>query len=117
MIRRPPRSTRTDTLCPYTTLFRSSVDRREDRGVAADGDRALRVAGMLGEHRRDGLAELAAEATREAHALAVDVGAGLLEQRERFGILAELDADLGQHRLRVALDQVDRKSTRLNSSH
>src|SRR3546814_17119309 len=27
MIRRPPRSTRTDTLCPYTTLFRS-LDRR-----------------------------------------------------------------------------------------
>src|SRR3546814_19774187 len=25
MIRRTPRSTRTDTLCPYTTLFRSSV--------------------------------------------------------------------------------------------
>src|SRR3546814_2840492 len=25
MIRRPPRSTRTDTLFPYTTLFRSSV--------------------------------------------------------------------------------------------
>src|SRR3546814_2046669 len=25
MIRRPPRSTRTDTLCPYTTLFRSLV--------------------------------------------------------------------------------------------
>src|SRR3546814_6253336 len=24
MIRRPPRSTRTDTLCPYTTLFRSA---------------------------------------------------------------------------------------------
>src|SRR3546814_18380473 len=23
MIRRPPRSTRTDTLCPYTTLFRA----------------------------------------------------------------------------------------------
>src|SRR3546814_10624426 len=34
MIRRPPRSTRTDTLFPYTTLFRSSptgdVDRRRD---------------------------------------------------------------------------------------
>src|SRR3546814_16229198 len=28
MIRRPPRSTRTDTLLPYTTLFRS--DRRDD---------------------------------------------------------------------------------------
>src|SRR3546814_12073620 len=26
MIRRPPRSTRTDTLFPYTTLFRSSTD-------------------------------------------------------------------------------------------
>src|SRR3546814_322568 len=28
MIRRPPRSTRTDTLCPYTTLFRSRSLRR-----------------------------------------------------------------------------------------
>src|SRR3546814_13220271 len=27
MIRRPPRSTRTDTLFPYTTLFRSSTDK------------------------------------------------------------------------------------------
>src|SRR3546814_12032608 len=27
MLRRPPRSTRTDTLCPYTTLFRA--DERE----------------------------------------------------------------------------------------
>src|SRR3546814_16943266 len=26
MIRRPPRSKRTDTLCPYTTLFRSTAD-------------------------------------------------------------------------------------------
>src|SRR3546814_10955569 len=31
MIRRPPRSTRTDTLFPYTTLFRSPPD----RGIAA----------------------------------------------------------------------------------
>src|SRR3546814_14475195 len=30
MIRRPPRSTRTDTLFPYTTLFRSSGSRLED---------------------------------------------------------------------------------------
>src|SRR3546814_6190717 len=29
MIRRPPRSTRTDTLFPYTTLFRSTVSRSE----------------------------------------------------------------------------------------
>src|SRR3546814_8611692 len=34
MIRRPPRSTRTDTLCPYTTLFRSLAprDMRKLRG-------------------------------------------------------------------------------------
>src|SRR3546814_17861392 len=32
MIRRPPRSTRTDTLFPYTTLFRSLP--RADRGAA-----------------------------------------------------------------------------------
>src|SRR3546814_9221296 len=30
MIRRPPRSTRTDTLFPYTTLFRSRADRQTD---------------------------------------------------------------------------------------
>src|SRR3546814_19552729 len=29
MIRRPPRSTRTDTLFPYTTLFRSFQDRHQ----------------------------------------------------------------------------------------
>src|SRR3546814_16718745 len=32
MIRRPPRSTRTDTLFPYTTLFRSLRDVRDARG-------------------------------------------------------------------------------------
>src|SRR3546814_11779621 len=35
MIRRPPRSTRTDTLFPYTTLFRSGRCRRGARAVAA----------------------------------------------------------------------------------
>src|SRR3546814_4181301 len=34
MIRRPPRSTRTDTLVPYTTLFRSRVlHRHADEGL------------------------------------------------------------------------------------
>src|SRR3546814_12399386 len=33
MIRRPPRSTRTDTLFPYTTLFRSGVLRLVDQQV------------------------------------------------------------------------------------
>src|SRR3546814_6569897 len=31
MIRRPPRSTRTDTLFPYTTLFRSAAAHRQSR--------------------------------------------------------------------------------------
>src|SRR3546814_20910822 len=35
MIRRPPRSTRTDTLFPYTTLFRSGVSRRQSAPKSA----------------------------------------------------------------------------------
>src|SRR3546814_6653910 len=38
MIRRPPRSTRTDTLFPYTTLFRSPACARQKR--RKDGARA-----------------------------------------------------------------------------
>src|SRR3546814_4441584 len=33
IVRRPPRSTRTDTLFPYTTLFRSGGDHRVDLGL------------------------------------------------------------------------------------
>src|SRR3546814_8371693 len=56
MIRRPPRSTRTDTLFPYTTLFRSRQPeqdvvgpRIDDPGdlVEADGE----AAGEAGHHR------------------------------------------------------------------
>src|SRR3546814_2566866 len=60
MIRRPPRSTRTDTLFPYTTLFRSSqevaarrvvaVDRRADEIVAA---RIADVLRHVGHQRAD----------------------------------------------------------------
>src|SRR3546814_14237010 len=35
MIRRPPRSTRTDTLFPYTTLFRSALTEAKDYGGQA----------------------------------------------------------------------------------
>src|SRR3546814_15132136 len=41
MIRRPPRSTRTDTLFPYTTLFRSRCDQRASQsklGVRPKGE-------------------------------------------------------------------------------
>src|SRR3546814_10821640 len=61
MIRRPPRSTRTDTLFPYTTLFRSvsmveTVIRLKPRdewrpgvtleGLKAELDRIVRIPGM-----------------------------------------------------------------------
>src|SRR3546814_19743149 len=36
MIRRPPRSTRTDTLFPYTTLFRSTIVTAEEVAVGID---------------------------------------------------------------------------------
>src|SRR3546814_7406461 len=46
MIRRPPRSTRTDTLLPYTTLFRSNalVDHKGRRVITNN----LNVANILG---------------------------------------------------------------------
>src|SRR3546814_14666590 len=49
MIRRPPRSTRTDTLFPYTTLFRSGFDLHQrpefriDRLAGAEDARAHRA--------------------------------------------------------------------------
>src|SRR3546814_6503210 len=43
MIRRPPRSTRTDTLFPYTTLFRSAGRRDALTDAARKGARALAV--------------------------------------------------------------------------
>src|SRR3546814_10596810 len=44
MIRRPPRSTRTDTLFPYTTLFRSVSLVANDRTKIIDASTAHRVA-------------------------------------------------------------------------
>src|SRR3546814_7827639 len=48
MIRRPPRSTRTDTLLPYTTLFRSALGQLgvqvTDLGILADRPAEVRAA-------------------------------------------------------------------------
>src|SRR3546814_15435725 len=49
MIRRPPRSTRTDTLFPYTTLFRSIPNGDTvDRNARFFQDRELRCFGSAG---------------------------------------------------------------------
>src|SRR3546814_8229661 len=45
MIRRPPRSTRTDTLFPYTTLFRSFRPSEAARGACRHDRRAVRACG------------------------------------------------------------------------
>src|SRR3546814_6896667 len=150
MIRRPPRSTRTDTLFPYTTLFRSvggavfagfdlpgaEVDpclRRFDLAFHVgelDADRLvaderlaeslalLRPFGGLG-HRDAGVG---AAAHRHAEPLAVEVAhdadeTGIFLPDQVFGG----DTDVGEmDRGGVAAPPahlVDRKSTRLNSSH
>src|SRR3546814_17142350 len=51
MIRRPPRSTRTDTLFPYTTLFRSDRRAGQRRAAAIDDDPLVAVAEFEGERR------------------------------------------------------------------
>src|SRR3546814_7666318 len=48
MIRRPPRSTRTDTLFPYTTLFRSPPDTRRLPGSTGPRANPLRRCGSVG---------------------------------------------------------------------
>src|SRR3546814_12933599 len=98
MRRRPPRSTRTDTLFPYTTLFRSP-------------DTQARLNEELDDVRRNA-----------ANAL----GNGQLERaQEGYRLLADAgqqaDADAGLQRVAAAwahrAETLDRKSTRLNSSH
>src|SRR3546814_12570539 len=51
MVRRPPRSTRTDTLFPYTTLFRSAWRRTRRTGTSASSRGVIRDWG-LGIRRR-----------------------------------------------------------------
>src|SRR3546814_16344644 len=56
MIRRPPRSTRTDTLFPYTTLFRSALPLEREEGLLDLGDQlGMQVVGMAVDRGREGL--------------------------------------------------------------
>src|SRR3546814_5614554 len=70
MIRRPPGSTRTDTLFPSTTLFRSAVG-----GGNVEGNGPARAYGR-GNIRRDGVEALASP--RRDH----DIGTGAGQRSE-----------------------------------
>src|SRR3546814_12385307 len=102
MIRRPPRSTRTDTLFPYATLFRS---------VPREPRRHEVLAAVL--HPLDGLARHD-RADRREHVAGVD--GHLVAEAAADVRRDEVDLVLGQPRDERE-DRADRKSTRLNSSH
>src|SRR3546814_5266042 len=120
MIRRPPRSTRTDTLFPYTTLFRSDalgVDAATgigDADIGADGiERQLRA--RRHTQLQFGFVDVAVHAIRvtdddaEVLRVATDV--------EFLDILAEGAGDRDFIAIPATDRDGDRKSTRLNSSH
>src|SRR3546814_12625299 len=109
MIRRPPISTRTDTLFPYTTLFRSGL-----------GENAKTHAERLAEL---GYAALACDLHGEAK-LYDDLATvmGLLEPMQKGPLRTRARAEGGLKALRARAEVDsgrigDRKSTRLNSSH
>src|SRR3546814_2103263 len=133
MIRRLPISTRTDTRCPYTTLFRSEeaigdVDRDPLLalgGKAVDEQRKVDLlplrpdAPAVGLERRKLILEdhfAVIEQPPDQRRLAVvDRAAGDEPQRRFLLVPREIGLDiLGDQRIG---DVKDRKSTRLNSSH
>src|SRR3546814_11971675 len=97
MIRRPPRATRTDTLFPYTTLFRSVHAGRDHVLRDVEAERLVRL------QERSAERDVAGQA--DGVGPAVDGGLQLRRQVGRAG-------GSGDH-----LVLQDRKSTRLNSSH
>src|SRR3546814_5576488 len=110
MIRRPPRSTRTDTLFPYTTLFRSRDScRRADLPALADA-RIAALAGGAGRRGEWGRQVRARALARPLHppAHALD---GLF-----VGHVSVLEP-VGRYQWLFLSLYPDRKSTRLNSSH
>src|SRR3546814_14696896 len=110
MIRRPPRSTRTDTLFPYTTLFRSPLEL-----FAAVGERMGIETGVdtfklmdVAEDRVVPMMPKPPRADRDSLTL------GYAGVYSTF-LYAAKDA---QRKYGLpARDLLDRKSTRLNSSH
>src|SRR3546814_8948860 len=121
MIRRPPRSTRTDTLFPYTTLFRS---RGRDLAAGANGpDRIERERDEFFERvRATYRARAAAEPRRfrviDASQPAQDVAEEAVAQLRAWQeSTCWLRPPARRHSRRGSSVPTDRKSTRLNSSH
>src|SRR3546814_4174172 len=122
MIRRPPRSTRTDTLFPYTTLFRSLViitNLHNPSGAYAD-EATLREVGELAA--RVGARVLVDEVYLDS---AFDRSSrSAIHLGDHFICTSSLTKVYGLSGLRCGwifaappLAEADRKSTRLNSSH
>src|SRR3546814_9699449 len=114
MIRRPPRSTLTDTLFPYTTLFRSF-------GAAYPGRRDSPVAGAAAAPLRRKCDRRIGRFDRAARIAAADHRAARAGRR-RLSARRGRTALAGGAARRAAPDsrtraRTDRKSTRLNSSH
>src|SRR3546814_16230806 len=93
MIRRPPRSTRTDTLFPYTTLFRSVLPVDEvvgveaGRGGAAGHLAAASSSALQGATQAAGdLAGGAASSERGVVALEPGLDLGVAAQVAAFGV-------------------------------
>src|SRR3546814_332780 len=108
MIRRPPRSTRTDTLFPYTTLFRSFGARARD-AFAARASEGL---------AQGGLTEFPAEPIPESVPGAGGVPAYPALHDHGDSVSLDVHADRDQARRHHPRGVYrDRKSTRLNSSH
>src|SRR3546814_1821280 len=119
MIRRPPRSTRTDTLFPYTTLFRSCDGVSLVLAVILGRDRLLLVeeggqwGGIALRREEVGHARRPQRLREPLHILHQPFGLA-----RHVALLQVVDhlRELGS--LRVGhIDEEDRKSTRLNSSH
>src|SRR3546814_9934833 len=111
MIRRPPRSTRTDTLFPYTTLFRS-VDQRGTGGVEGAA-LAERGAGAVAVPAVDYLLNIGLVARGKAEAGGIDQVA----QGNRPRRLGNVGQGEGGEEAGKAFGERRSESTRLNSSH
>src|SRR3546814_1867995 len=119
MIRRPPRSTRTDTLFPYTTLFRSlwkDAQAMLDRVVAEKWLTAKAVAGLWPCRREIDDVVVTEQTTDGPRDIRIPFLRQQIAKREGRAnmCLADFIDPEGDW---IGGFAVDRKSTRLNSSH